>query len=94
MRRRRQLQVVPLLLAPLALPGSAAARCTASACTAPVGLPFELPFSGDRGGIDDGAGTGTGFTLVDWPTAGAGLLPARRRAASRWRCSPAGGWWA
>jgi hypothetical protein len=39
-----------------------AQACSDPACTTPVNLPFELPFSSDQGGI-----AGTGFTLVDGP---------------------------
>ena len=48
--------------------------CGASECTEPVGLPFDLPFSTDRGGVVDREGTGTGFTLFDASSRGAGLV--------------------
>lgn len=41
-----------------------------------VNAPYTLTFDEDRGGIPDGAGTGTGFTYVDPPTNGVGYNPA------------------
>ena len=35
----------------------------------PVGLPYSLGWSQDEGGLADGSGTGTGFTLVAPPSA-------------------------
>ncbi|MGH8873961.1 MAG: Kelch repeat-containing protein, partial [Acidimicrobiia bacterium] len=41
-----------------------------------VGLPYTLDFESDHNGICDKNDVGTGFTWVDEPTNGTGLLPA------------------
>jgi hypothetical protein len=54
------------------LAAPAGAQCPAPGCGT-VALPFSVNFSGDRGGLPDRNGIGTGFTIVDPPSQGAGF---------------------
>jgi hypothetical protein len=63
-----------ILIAALWLAAPAPASCTGPACGT-VALPYALDFSGDRGGLVDRDGVGTGFTIVDQPSHGTGYLP-------------------
>jgi N-acetylneuraminic acid mutarotase len=62
----------------------ASAACTAEGRTISpldcsqvlVTMPYSQGFDRDAGGIVDGAGVGTGFTMVDPSTAGTGYVPA------------------
>src|SRR5918994_708985 len=63
-----------ILVAALWGAAPASATCTGATCGA-VALPYALDFSGDRGGLDDRNGVGTGFTIVDQPSHGTGYLP-------------------
>src|SRR5215207_2764232 len=65
MRRGMKLLTIGMLAAAL----SSGAVASAQAAT-PVSLPFELPFSSDRGGIADAGGRGTGFRLLQAPGGG------------------------
>jgi hypothetical protein len=58
-----------LIVALLSAVTSSGAVASAQAAT-PVSLPFELSFSSDQGGIADGGGRGTGFTVLQGPGGG------------------------
>ena len=72
----RELSVEPAAAAPQA--GTPFADCTPLNCSqVKVTAPYVLTFDGDRGGLVDKNGVGTGFTWVDKPTGpGTGYIPA------------------
>ncbi len=62
------------MLAALWPAAPAVAGCSGPACGT-VALPYASDFSGNRGGLVDRDGTGTGFTIVDQPSHGIGFRP-------------------
>jgi hypothetical protein len=61
-----------MVIGTLWLATPAGAQCSPPDCGT-VALPFSVNFSGDRGGLPDRNGIGTGFTIVDVPSRGAGF---------------------